>query len=74
MSDERTARAQVDELFRRASKVVCDNWDAHICAHLGAVIRGHPLKVGHGFADYMRNVDSKPVSVIEREVCRGFKS
>ncbi len=62
---EDKAREVIDKMLEEAGWHVCDIRDANIHAHRGFVIRNFPLKIGHGFADYLFYIDGKAAGVIE---------
>jgi len=62
---EANARANIDQLLTLAGWAVQDNDAANFYAARGVAIREHPLKSGHGFADYLLYVDGAAVGVVE---------
>ncbi len=62
---EQEARKLIDALLTNAGWAVQNRDEINLYAARGVAIREFPLKSGHGFADYMLFVDSKPVGVLE---------
>ncbi len=62
---EQQAREKIDQLLHAAGWRVCDAAQVNIHASRGVAIREFPLRLGHGFADYLLYVDGKAAGVIE---------
>jgi len=62
---EQEARETIDKMLGLSGWDVQDLQHANIHAKRGVVIREFPLKLGHGFADYLLYVDGKATGVIE---------
>ncbi len=54
---EQRARERIDQLLERAGWTVCDAGQVNLSASRGIAIREFPLKTGHGFADYLLQVN-----------------
>ena len=62
---EQEARETIDQMLDLSGWDVQDLQNANIYAKTGVAIREFPLKLGHGFADYLLYVNGKATGIIE---------
>jgi type I restriction enzyme, R subunit len=62
---EAKARDHIDHLLAQAGWIVQARDEMNLSAGLGVAVAEFPLKKGHGYADYLLFLDSKPVGVVE---------
>ncbi len=65
LKPEEQARQVIDETLRLAGWDVQDRDDMNLAAARGVAVREFPMAKGHGFADYLLFLDSRPVGALE---------